>query len=120
MRVVSLHEDVLVATSQVWQTTCTAVRAGEECFVIDSPVFADELEALPVVLSQAGFGAPSGLLVTHADWDHLLGRLAFPEAALGVSEATAEVSWKPCQISLETAVGRLTPEVPLLVACAAM
>jgi glyoxylase-like metal-dependent hydrolase (beta-lactamase superfamily II) len=92
MRVVSLHEDVLVATSQAWQTTCTAVRSGEECFVIDSPVFPDELEALPAVLAQAAFsasGTPTGLLVTHADWDHLLGRLAFPGAAIGSAETTA-------------------------------
>jgi glyoxylase-like metal-dependent hydrolase (beta-lactamase superfamily II) len=89
MRVVSLHEDVLVATSEVWQTTCTIVRSGDECFVIDSPVFADELDALPAVLAQAGFPAPSGLLVTHGDWDHLLGRLAFPDAALGCAETTA-------------------------------
>ncbi|MEA2155803.1 MAG: hypothetical protein QOE11_1943, partial [Solirubrobacteraceae bacterium] len=47
MRVVGLHRDVLVVTSRVWQTTCTIVRNGEECFVIDSPVFPDELEALP-------------------------------------------------------------------------
>jgi glyoxylase-like metal-dependent hydrolase (beta-lactamase superfamily II) len=88
VRVVSLHEDVLVATSQVWQTTCTIVRSGEECFVIDSPVYPDELEVLPAIVLQAGFGF-SGLLATHADWDHLLGRLAFPEAALGCAETTA-------------------------------
>lgn len=88
MRVVGLHQDVLVATSRVWQTTCTIVRSGEEAFVIDSPVFPDELEILPTVLDQAGF-AMSGLLATHADWDHLLGRLAFPQAALGVAETTA-------------------------------
>lgn len=97
MRVVALHEDVLVATSQVWQTTCTAVRAGGECFVVDSPVLPEELEALPALLAQAGFvgfgttppAPPSGLLVTHADWDHLLGRLAFPGAAVGCAETTA-------------------------------
>ena len=31
----------------------------------------------------------SGLLATHGDWDHLLGRLAFPGAALGCAETTA-------------------------------
>ncbi|MBJ7332804.1 MAG: MBL fold metallo-hydrolase, partial [Solirubrobacteraceae bacterium] len=31
----------------------------------------------------------SGLLATHGDWDHLLGRLAFPGAALGVCETTS-------------------------------
>ncbi len=88
MRVVGLHSDVLVATSRVWQTTCTIVRNGAECFVVDSPVYPDELEVLPAVLEHAGF-ALSGLLATHADWDHLLGRLAFPAAALGVCETTA-------------------------------
>ena len=89
MRVVGLHRDVLVASSRVWQTTCTIVRSGDECFVIDSPVLPDELEILPAVLEQAGF-AFTGLLATHADWDHLLGRLAFGgQAALGVAETTA-------------------------------
>jgi len=90
MRVVSLHRDVLLLTSRVWATTCTVVRApdGGESFVIDSPVFPDELEILPQVLDQAHFPV-SGLLVTHGDWDHLLGRLAFPEAPLGCAESTA-------------------------------
>jgi glyoxylase-like metal-dependent hydrolase (beta-lactamase superfamily II) len=88
MRVVSLHADVLVATSRVWQTSCTAIRSGEEGFVVDSPLFPDELEVLPAILEQAGYPV-SGLLATHRDWDHLLGRLAFPGAALGVAETTA-------------------------------
>jgi glyoxylase-like metal-dependent hydrolase (beta-lactamase superfamily II) len=79
---------VLVATSRVYQTTCTAIRSGDEGFVVDSPIYPDELEVLPAVLEQAGFSA-SGLLATHGDWDHLLGRLAFPGAALGVAETTA-------------------------------
>jgi glyoxylase-like metal-dependent hydrolase (beta-lactamase superfamily II) len=88
MRVLAVDADVIVFISRVWQTTCTAIRAGGEGFVIDSPVFPDELEALPAVLPQAGFSV-SGLLVTHADWDHVLGPLAFPDAALGCGEATA-------------------------------
>jgi glyoxylase-like metal-dependent hydrolase (beta-lactamase superfamily II) len=89
VRALGLHRDVIVFVSRVWQTTCTAVRAGDEGFVIDSPVYPDELEALPDVLEQAGFPV-SGLLATHADWDHLLGRLAFPSASLGCGESTAE------------------------------
>jgi glyoxylase-like metal-dependent hydrolase (beta-lactamase superfamily II) len=79
---------VLVATSRVFQTSCTAIRSGDEGFVVDSPIYPDELEVLPAVLEQAGFTA-SGLLATHGDWDHLMGRLAFPGAALGVAETTA-------------------------------
>lgn len=88
MRVVAVHEDVLVATSRVWQTTCTVVRGGEEAFVVDSPVLPDELDVLPAVLEQTGFPF-TGLLATHGDFDHLLGRMAFPAAALGVAETTA-------------------------------
>ena len=88
MRAVGVHEDVMVFTSRVWQTTCTAVRAGGEAFVVDSPILPDELEALGGVVDQAGFRV-AGVLATHADWDHLLGRAAFPGAALGVAEVSA-------------------------------
>jgi glyoxylase-like metal-dependent hydrolase (beta-lactamase superfamily II) len=88
MRVLALDTDLLVFISAFWQTACTAVRSGEEGFVIDSPVLPHELEALPQVLEQSGFPV-SGLLVTHGDWDHLLARHAFPEASLGCGETTA-------------------------------
>ena len=126
MRAVSLHRDVLVATSAVLQVNCVIVRgsveggdadgqrsapgardaeqenpvrviapgeetiAAAETFVIDSPVLPEELETLPALLAQAHFPEPSGLLATHGDWDHLLGRLAFPGVALGCAESTAE------------------------------
>jgi len=114
MRAISLHRDVIVVTSAILRVNCVIVRGsaaelrepsaeGEpgaegvavpptdgESFVIDSPVLPDELDALPSLLEQARFPAPSGLLVTHGDWDHLLGRLAFPGVSLGAGESTAE------------------------------
>jgi glyoxylase-like metal-dependent hydrolase (beta-lactamase superfamily II) len=107
VRAVSLHRDVLVVTSAVLHVNCVIVRGtvedradgdharsvggelGAETFVIDSPVLPDELDALPALLEQAQFPTPSGLLATHGDWDHLLGRLAFPGVALGCAESTA-------------------------------
>jgi glyoxylase-like metal-dependent hydrolase (beta-lactamase superfamily II) len=114
MRAVSLHHDVVLVTSALLQANCTIVRGagGEgpeagrreplagagidgaerlpaETFVIDSPVLPDELELLPQLLEQSRFEQPSGLLATHADWDHLLGRLAFAEVALGCAESSA-------------------------------
>ena len=88
MRAVGVHPDAVVVTSRMWQTTCTAIRAGGEAMLIDSPYFPDELEALPALLAQAGFEV-GALLATHADFDHLLGRAAFPALALGVGESTA-------------------------------
>jgi glyoxylase-like metal-dependent hydrolase (beta-lactamase superfamily II) len=64
-----------------------ALRAGEETMLIDSPYFPDELEALPSLLAGAGF-EPDALLATHGDFDHLLGRMAFPSLSIGVPEST--------------------------------
>jgi glyoxylase-like metal-dependent hydrolase (beta-lactamase superfamily II) len=88
VRALGLHADVVVTISRAYQTSCTLVRSGNEAFCVDSPVFPDELELLPAIAEQAGFPVV-GLLATHADWDHLLGRYAFPEAPLGVAETTS-------------------------------
>jgi glyoxylase-like metal-dependent hydrolase (beta-lactamase superfamily II) len=88
VQVVALHAGVIVARSVKWQTSCTILHQGEETFVVDSLIYPDELDALPGILGQAGWGL-SGLLVTHGDWDHLLGRLVFPDASVGVAETTA-------------------------------
>jgi glyoxylase-like metal-dependent hydrolase (beta-lactamase superfamily II) len=119
MRAVSLHGDVIVLTSRLLHLNCTIIRgafatdgaAGDqegagtgplqvippgasvrpaaETFMLDSPVLPDELELLPSLLAQAGFPPPSGLLATHADWDHVLGPLAFPGTPLGCAESSA-------------------------------
>ncbi len=124
MRAVSLHRDVIVVTSQLFQAHCTLVRgprgeqatssavgeltvsewrpdgedrlggagAGtvDEAFAIDSPVLPEELELLPALVEQAGFPTPQGLLATHADFDHVLAPIAFPEATFGCAESSAE------------------------------
>jgi glyoxylase-like metal-dependent hydrolase (beta-lactamase superfamily II) len=87
VRAVSVHRDAIVVTSLLWQTNAIALRAGEEAMLIDSPYFPDEIELLPGVLEQAGF-EPNALLATHGDYDHVLGRAAFPGLALGVAEST--------------------------------
>lgn len=88
MRVLAVHEDVIVAVSRAYATASVALRAGEEAFLVDSPVFPDELETLPAVLEQARFEV-RGLLATHADWDHVLGGLMYPGTVLGVAETSA-------------------------------
>jgi glyoxylase-like metal-dependent hydrolase (beta-lactamase superfamily II) len=88
LKAVGLHSDVIAITSRAYATGCVLVRHGNEAFCIDSPVFPDELEILPAMASQAGFGVV-GLLATHADWDHLLAPYAFPEAPLGCAESSA-------------------------------
>ncbi len=89
MRAVSVSPDALVVTSGFWQTNAVALRAGGETVLIDSPYLPDELDALPSLLAGAGF-EPDGLLATHADFDHLLGRLSFPGLTLGLGESSVE------------------------------
>ena len=89
MRAVSVSPDALVVTSAFWQTNAIALRSGEEAMLIDSPYLPDELDALPDVLAGAGF-EPDGLLATHADFDHLLGRIAYPGMTLGLCESSVE------------------------------
>jgi glyoxylase-like metal-dependent hydrolase (beta-lactamase superfamily II) len=101
VRAVALHPDVLLVTSALLHLNCLVVRGpsepgatggeqDEETLLIDSPVLPDELDALPALLEQARFPAPSGALATHGDWDHLLAPLAFPGIAVGCAESTAE------------------------------
>jgi glyoxylase-like metal-dependent hydrolase (beta-lactamase superfamily II) len=101
MKAVSVHEDAVVVTSLMWQTTTTAIRAGGETMLIDSPYFPEELDLLPAVLSQSGF-EPTALLATHGDFDHLLAPLAFPGMSLGVAESTlARIRAKPGEAQRE-------------------
>jgi glyoxylase-like metal-dependent hydrolase (beta-lactamase superfamily II) len=89
LRAVSISPDALVVTSAFWQTNAIALRVGEEAVLIDSPYLPDELDALPGLLAGAGF-EPDGLLATHADFDHVLGRLAFAGMTLGLAESSVE------------------------------
>jgi glyoxylase-like metal-dependent hydrolase (beta-lactamase superfamily II) len=89
LRAVSVSPDALVLTSAFWQTNAVALRAGGEAVLIDSPYLPEELDALPGVLAGAGF-EPDGLLATHADFDHLLGRLAYAGMSLGLAETSVE------------------------------
>jgi glyoxylase-like metal-dependent hydrolase (beta-lactamase superfamily II) len=85
-----LSPEVVVFTSAAWDTTCTAVRSGGQTLLIDSPVFPEELSAIPRLLGDHGFPVERvRLFNTHADWDHILGPLMFPQAPLWCGESTA-------------------------------
>jgi glyoxylase-like metal-dependent hydrolase (beta-lactamase superfamily II) len=89
LRAVSVSPDALVITSAFWQTNAVALRSGAEAVLIDSPYLPDELDALPSLLAGAGF-EPDGLLATHADFDHLLGRIPYPSLTLGLGHSSVE------------------------------
>ena len=73
MRVRRIAPEVWVGISSAWQTTHT-VCGAHGALVIDGPILPDEIAAL------ASRARPDLLIATHADWDHLLAPLGFPEA----------------------------------------
>ena len=75
-----------VVTSRMLQTNATVLEGDDGILVVDSPYFPDELDALAAM---AGDRAPVRLAATHSHYDHLMGRLAFPDAPLHVARATA-------------------------------
>ena len=79
---------VLVVHSAPWDTTSTALRMRDGWVVVDSPVEPGEPEGLLRTLAKEG--APvRALLVTHADWDHLLMPPALPGAEVVLERRTA-------------------------------
>lgn len=76
--------------SALWQTTSLLLVADGEAVVVDPCISADEVARI------AGRAATLGarvthVLVTHADWDHVCGIAAFPDAVATMGERTAEI-----------------------------
>ena len=71
-----------IFSSALWQTNAILVETGGVTVLVDSPVLPDELAALP---------RPDALVLTHAHFDHVLARSAFPDLPLLVGPSTLEV-----------------------------
>jgi glyoxylase-like metal-dependent hydrolase (beta-lactamase superfamily II) len=71
-----------IFTSALWQTNAVLVEAGGVSVLVDSPVLPSELRELP---------RPEVLVVTHAHFDHVLARAAFPDLPLLAGPKTLEV-----------------------------
>ena len=67
-------------TSALWQTNAVVLRCGTTTVLVDSPVLPAEL---------TGLARPDVLLVTHAHFDHVLARAAFPGVPLTAGPSTA-------------------------------
>jgi glyoxylase-like metal-dependent hydrolase (beta-lactamase superfamily II) len=75
--VVDLRPGAIRYESALWQTTALALHAGAEAVLVDPCVSAAEITA--IARDMAGRGTElRGLLITHADWDHVCGISAFP------------------------------------------
>ncbi|HEX4519353.1 MAG TPA: MBL fold metallo-hydrolase [Gaiellaceae bacterium] len=74
--------------SALWETSSLLFAAGDEAVLVDPAVSADEVDRIASRVRELGARA-THVLATHADWDHVCGIAAFPDAAATMSEATA-------------------------------
>ncbi len=74
--------------SALWETSSLLLAKGSEAVVVDPAVSAAEVARIAARAGELGVDV-THVLATHADWDHVCGMAAFPDAVAAVSEATA-------------------------------
>lgn len=76
--------------SALWQTTSLLLVADREAVVVDPCISRDEVSRIRDRAGELGVRV-THVLVTHADWDHVCGLAAFPEAVATMGEETARI-----------------------------
>jgi glyoxylase-like metal-dependent hydrolase (beta-lactamase superfamily II) len=74
--------------SALWETSSLLLADGNEAVLVDPSVSAAEVARIAERVDELGVKV-THVLATHADWDHVCGIAAFPDAAATMSEATA-------------------------------
>ena len=75
--------------SALWETTALALHAGGDAVLVDPCISAPEIAAIAADVAARGLTV-RGVLVTHADWDHVCGLSAFPGVPAIMSRAAGE------------------------------
>jgi glyoxylase-like metal-dependent hydrolase (beta-lactamase superfamily II) len=75
--------------SALWETTSLLLVGGRETVLIDPGISTDEVERLATRAAELD-SRITHVLATHADWDHVCGIAAFPDAEATMAERTAE------------------------------
>jgi hydroxyacylglutathione hydrolase len=85
--------------SALWQTSSLLLVADGEAVVIDPCISSDEVAAIASRARELD-AVVTHVLATHADWDHVCGIAAFPEAEAVMGELTARAieSGKPAEL----------------------
>jgi glyoxylase-like metal-dependent hydrolase (beta-lactamase superfamily II) len=74
--------------SSLWQTSSLLLVAGDEAVAVDPCITREEVARISTRSDELG-ATVVAVLATHADWDHVCGIAAFPEAEAAMSEPTA-------------------------------
>lgn len=75
--------------SALWETSSLLLAGDGEAVLIDPAVSAEEVARIAARADELGLRV-THVLATHADWDHVCGIAAFPDAIATLSEATEE------------------------------
>ncbi len=86
MRLQHIHQQVVVWQSSIFQTTTTLVDAGNAIILVDPNWLPDEIAEIQQWISTKHRGKEIFLLITHSDFDHIIGCGAFPEAKIIASK----------------------------------
>jgi hydroxyacylglutathione hydrolase len=85
---VDLRPGVIRYESALWQTTALALHADGQAVLVDPCISAPEVAAIAADVAARGLEV-RGILITHADWDHVCGISAFPGVPAIMSRAAA-------------------------------
>ena len=75
--------------SALWATTSLLVVSGDEAIAVDPCISSEEVRQIAACATELGAHV-THVLATHADWDHVCGIAAFPDAVATMSEGTAK------------------------------
>ncbi|MBL0385721.1 MBL fold metallo-hydrolase [Tumebacillus sp. ITR2] len=81
------NENITVFQSHLQQTTSTVLQTPDLVLVVDPCWLPGEVEEIRQHVEAIRAGRPLYLLFTHADWDHIIGYRAFPDATVIASQA---------------------------------
>ncbi|WP_075979999.1 MBL fold metallo-hydrolase [Bacillus massilinigeriensis] len=84
------NNDFTIFESQLFKTTSTVVQTDDCIIVIDPTWLPAEVKEIRQHVDQVKQNKRIYLLLTHSDWDHVLGCGAFPDATVIASEGLAE------------------------------
>ena len=82
--------DVVRFESALWQTTSLLLVAADEAIVVDPCISSDEVLRIGERARELG-ARVTHVLATHADWDHVCGIAAFPDAVAAMGDETARI-----------------------------
>lgn len=81
------QDHITIFQSHLQQTTSTVIETPDLVLVVDPCWFPQEVETIAHHVEKIRGDRPVYLLITHADYDHIIGIGAFPDATLIASHA---------------------------------